>query len=109
MGLLYTYIILVGNGVITKFTLLYLTPIERLQPVLDLICLLIIIRLVSNYKDRLKFNKVIILLVSILLTSLLVYVGTLQINEYFNGIYMTKVMIIISFIIYLIYIWFLIS
>ena len=105
LGLLYTYIILVGNGFITKFTLLYLTPIERLQPVLDFICLLIIIRLVSNYKDRLKANKVIILLVSILLSSLLVYVGTLQINEYFNGMYMTKEMIIISFIIYLIYIY----
>lgn len=110
LSLFFCFMFFIGNSLIAKVTLLFLTPIERLRPVLDLTCLLIIIRLLSSYQTAKPPKRPALLSLAVaVITAVLVYLGTIQIDAYAGGVYMRPMMICAAFVIYYILIYCLID
>lgn len=78
----------------------------RLRPVLELVCLLIMIRLLASYQaDRPPKKPALLAIITSILSAILVYLGTAQINTYAGGPYMRPSMICATFIVYYILIY----
>lgn len=106
LSLCFSFMCLVGNEFIAKITLLFFSPTNRLRPVLELTCLLIIIRLLGVYQTAKPYKRPALLAMACaIITAILVYLGTIQINTYASGAYMHSAMICAAFIVYYILIY----
>lgn len=101
LSIFFAFMYFVGNGFIAKLTLLFLTPAVRLRPVLELVCLLIMIRLLAVYQETKTPQKPALLaIITAIISALLVRLGAAQIADYAGEAYMSPTMICVAFVVY---------
>lgn len=101
LSIFFAFMYFVGNGFIAKITLLYLTPAVRLRPVFELVCLLIMVRLLSSYQTtKIPHKPALLAIVTAIITAILVRLGSAQIATYAGEAYMGSTMTCAAFIIY---------
>ncbi len=101
LSIFFAFIYFIGNNFIAKITLMFLSPIARLRPVLEFVCLLIMIRLLATHQTKSLFKKPWLLaIITAITASVMVYLGTSQINDYAHMAYMHPIMICGAFCLY---------
>lgn len=101
LSIFFSFIYFIGNGFISKITLLFLTPAIRLRPVLELVCLLIMIRLLSTHqKKKTPERPALLAIATVLITAILVYAGAVQIDLFTDTTYMNLARVCIAFVVY---------
>lgn len=101
LSIFFSFMYFIGNGLLAKVTLLFLTPSERLRPVLELTCVLIAIRLLSSYRAvKTPKRPALLAIIVVVITALFVYFGTNQINDYAKTLYMHPALMCAAFIVY---------
>jgi len=101
LSIFFGIIYFIGNGFIAKITLLFLTPAVRLRPVFELVCLLIMIRLLALYQTTQSPRRPALLaIVTVIITAILVRLGAAQITAYSGEVYMGSTMLCAAFVVY---------
>ena len=99
LEVIFLFFSLVECGIFAKVSLLFMVPVKRLTPTIQYVCLLILIRLISDYSKDKKQKKIELFvnaIISILFTIAAIYLSKKSIDAMFNMIYMTKVKCILS-------------
>ena len=106
LELLFLYFDIFGSSLLGKITLLYMVPTGRLAIIIHLICILIMIRLISNYSfniDNYK-KKFVVAIISFISSLIIVYITRRMLNSFISSLYIgnliTAVLVILYFVLF---------